>query len=230
MFNRKFIAGRDAPHIPKPAPREEPVVEELTHPAHDTRPVAIKQQQRVLLPKFNKLYGSLRTENGWQNEVTNYAKGTLTTVAGSQVSAAVSLLYNNSKPNWRLEQWPGGVLLYLVIRGFSIAPSTATFATIGDIDLYFQDTSGQIIPLGVCINNDEITQPSLNIIVPSPITDPDNAAVGSILATLDAGATVGTYNWQMAFSGAYLAPAENGYIEVDKYNETPLPHMYHEHH
>jgi len=202
---------RGNPFIPKPEPKEIPVTEELvTH--GEKRPIHLKPPETLIVPRFNRMYGSLRTLDGWRYVIDNIASGTITTSAGATATAAVSLLLD---PHWRLEQWPGGVQLYLVIRQFSIAPQTATFATLGALDITFLSNSGYVIPIGDIVSSGS-EDLYLTTIIPSPLTDPDVQGVGTLQVALNAGATVGTYNWQMGFSGAYLLPDIKGYDIVER--------------
>lgn len=209
------------PRIPTPSSKENLDVEKLIHEGHlhDVRPEVVKPYENVSVPRFNQLYGTLRTENGWQWLVDNYANGTFTTIAATLVLTNVSLALTQQEI--RLSRWPGAVNMYLCIRSFSVAPSTASFTTLGSLDLYYQDLlGGQIIPLGTIYNNDELNLNNVNILIPTPITDAGMLAtnVGQIRATLSTGATVGNYTWQIAFSYAYLLPTMKPY-EVQKVEE-----------
>ncbi len=204
----------ELPFVPKPEHKDYPNVEHLVTPphGHDARPEVIKPFDNVPRPQLNRLYGSLRTEEGWKDVVDNFAKGTLTTIAATLVQAPVTLGLTASET--RLLRWPGAVQLYLVIRSFGMAPTTATFTTAGSIDLYYQDLiGGQTIPLGCLPNNDEINLPNINLLIPTPITDAGALAnpIANIQATPTSGATVGTYIWQIAFSYAYLLPTTKPY-------------------
>lgn len=206
--------GASLPLVPKPAAKEIPVTEKLTRPVphHDPRPKVIKPFDNVMVPHLNKMYGSLRTEDGWTHLVDNYAKGGLTTVQGTLVQSAVTLALSN--PETRLSRWPGGTSMYLAIRMFSLAPTTATFATAGSLDLYYQDIiGGQVVPLGSIINNQINSVEDMAVLIPTPITDPGALAnqIGNIQATLSAAGTVGTYIWQIGFSYAYLLPTVKPY-------------------
>jgi hypothetical protein len=203
---------RSNPFIPKPEPKEIPVTEELVAPAHKGRPVHLKPPETLIVPRFNRMYGSLRTSDGWRYLIDNIASGTVITSAGATATAAVNLLLD---PHWRLEQWPGGTQVYLVIRQFSIAPQTATFATLGALDITFLSNSGYVIPLGDIVSSGS-EDVYLTTIIPSPLTDPDVQGVGTLQVALNAGATVGTYNWQMGFSGAYLLPDLKGYDVIER--------------
>lgn len=202
------------PFIPKPAKREEPSPELLTHESTEHRlPIPMKQDVPMLFPNFNDLYDTYRSRGAWRYSADGYANGTITTVANTAVSTAVSLTLpaNTQSPNWRLEQWPGGTLLYLVIRYFSIGPQTASFATAGAITCVFVDQFGNNVPLGVVPNNNFFSSSTITI-VPGAITDSGQQVnLGQLVATLNSGATVGTYAWQIGFSVAYLIPAIKGY-------------------
>lgn len=202
------------PFVPKPEHKEMPVVEHLITPAHghDTRPAVIKPYDNVMRPQLNRLYGSLRVEDGWQWQIDNYAKGGVTSVAAATVAANVTLAQTAQET--RLLRWPGAVQMYLAIRSFGLALSTATLATAGSLDVYYQDTiGGQIIPLGSIANNDELNLTNVNILIPTPITDAGalNLPIGQVQVTLSAGATVGTYIYQIAYAYVYLLPTTKPY-------------------
>lgn len=214
---------RGSTTLPPTAPiqvREVPVTELLLQKAefHDQRPLMVKHPQLIRKVDLNKMYGTLRTENGWRYIIDNFAKGTVTTIANQTVSAAVALILT---PNWRLEQWPGATQMFLVIRQFALSPQTATFATAGTIDIIYQDTiGGQQIPLGDMLNNASLNSDMVRLI-PTPITDPNVTAIGNLLVTLNTGATVGVYNWQLSFSGAYLLPSLKGYSREERIERLP---------
>lgn len=221
---------RTNPFIPKPARKEEPVVEELVqeperHPIHHMKP-----DVPILVPNYNKLYDSWRTTQGWRYGADAYANGTVTTVAGNTVSVDVDLtLPANYQGNiWRLSQWPGGTQLFPFVRDFSLAPQTAVFATAGEIDVVYIDEQGNPVPLGTYGNNTFYPNQSINALMPGAIMDSGQQAMGTLLFTLNAGATVGTYSWQLAFSATYMLPAEKGYrIERIGYD---IPHLDKHHH
>lgn len=197
----------DAAHL-KPD-LEEPLEEQLVHPAprSDHRLRAYKQRDKVLTPEFNRSYGSDKVEESWRYLVDNFATGTVLTVAGANVAKAVTL---TNATNWLLVRWPGAVQLYLCIRKFSIAPQGAATLT-GNVDCQFQDAvSGQTIPLGNVVTNGQIIFDGAAQI-PSPVTDPGNAAIGTLNFLLSAGGTPLTYNWQLGVSAVYVIPCLEGY-------------------
>jgi hypothetical protein len=207
------IRHRTNPFIPKPAPKEIPDTEELVETHHHGPLHTLKQDIPVMVPNYNQFYDTLRTKQGWQFSADGYANGTVTTVAGTTVISPVVLTLpsNTQSPNWRLQQWPGGTLLYLFIRSFSMGPQTAVLATQGEIDVVFVDQFGNSAPLGVVPNN-AFFNDLPGILLPSPITDTGQQdELGDINFTLNAGATVGVYSWQIGFSCAYLLPALKGY-------------------
>jgi hypothetical protein len=185
--------------------------EQLTEPLrrHDERLHMRKPVEVHKSPRMNRLYGSLKSPDSWKYVIDNFAKGTLTTVAGTSVSTTVTLAI---APHYLLSRWPGANQLYLCIRQFSIAPQTATFATAGNLDMEYDDVvGGQRIPLGNILNNSSYNNADMTYLIPTPITDPDNTLAGNLVVLLNAGATTGTYNWQMAFSAVYLIPELHGF-------------------
>lgn len=207
------LKHRTNPFIPKPARKEEPVVEELVqeHP-----PIAhhmMKPDVPIMVPNYNKLYDSWRTTQAWRYGADAYANGTVTTVAGQTVAVDVDLTLPASYQGniWRLSQWPGGTQLFPFVRDFSLGPQTATFATAGEIDVVYVDEVGNPVPLGTYGNNTFYPNQSINALMPGAIMDSGQQAMGQLLFTLNTGATVGTYSWQLAFSAAYMLPTVKGY-------------------
>lgn len=207
--------GTIVPAIPLPDKKEHPVVEELIEKPEavdiaerETAKISgidVKPLDYFYHPEYNVLYGSLRTDGGWRYTIDNIATGNVTTVAAATTPSVVKLAI---APFTRISQWPGAVQAYLVIRRFSIAPSTATFTTLGEIEIQYVDLiGGFIIPIGDMINSGQINAIDTDIIIPTPITDPSVTNVGTLNFALSTGATVGTYLWQMGFSYAYLLPA-----------------------
>lgn len=207
--------GTIVPAIPLPDKKEKPVVEELVE---KPEPIDIAERETAKIsgvdvkpleyfyhPEYNILYGSLRTEGGWRYTIDNIATGTVTTIAAQTVASAVSLTI---PPFTRISQWPGAVQAYLVIRHFCVAPSTASFATAGELEIQYVDSiGGFIVPMADIINNQSFNSLDNSILIPTPITDPSVKAVGTLNFALSSGATVGTYLWQMGFAYAYLLPA-----------------------
>lgn len=188
---------------------KDPFLHQLKKPTkhEDHRPYMLKQHLPILVPRYNHLYDSLRSQQAWRYSADNMANGTFTTVAAATVQTLVNLL---QKPNYRTSQWPGAVQVYLVVRSFSFAPQTATFATPGALDVSFSDKSGNLVPVGDFISN-QSGNIGFDTLIPVPVTDPGEQNVGTLNVALNAGATVGTYNWQMGFSYAYLVAAIDGY-------------------
>lgn len=201
--------GIHVPNVPEPdkkeIPAQEPVPDLIHKPEHkDTRPIEYKPHQPIFEPRYNVLYGSLRTEGGWRYAIDNYANGTVLTVANATTVVAVKLTL--ALDHKRLSEWPNATQLFLCIRNFSLAPQAAP-TTAGVIDVQYQDTiGGQLIPIGDMVSNSQMNI-GLTTLIPTPITDPGILTVGNLLFFLNTGATVGTLNWQMAFSYAYMLPA-----------------------
>lgn len=210
------------PGIPKPAEKENPVTEQLTqaHFVPDHRPQAEKPRVHNLIPRYNTLYGTDRVEGSWRSLIDHRAFGTFTTAgSGAALRVAVTLV---NDPQWRLEQWPGAVNLFLCIRQFSVGVNlTAPAVTLGSILCNFEDPAGKTVPLGMFISNTAFNQDDIDMLIPTPITDPNNKNVGTLIFQIaGAGITSTNYSYQMAFSGAYMIPQlVAGYEE-----EVGIPH------
>lgn len=198
------------PWVPKPQPKERPVVEELVHapePSHvDTRPV-LRQIDTIREARFNRLYGSDRVEGSWRYRVDEYVSGTVATSANAQANASVALA---NDPYWRLSRWPGARQLFLCFRIFAICPRVS-LATVGSLSCVYQDaTTGKSIPIGIfpsTAGGNDVLE-----ILMGNITDPDNLTLGQLQVTLTGTSpTTGTYDWQIGFSAAYLLPELRGY-------------------
>lgn len=199
------------PYIPHPAKKELPDSEELTRDPEgskkDVRPV-FKQDIIVREPRYNHLYGPTRVLDSWRYEINEYVSGTITTSANAQATANVTL---TNSPYLRLSRWPGARSVYTVLRVFALAPR-ATIATIGTLVCVYQDMiGGKSIPLGVFPSSSGGND-YLETLISTPITDTDVEALGQIQVTLNGTSpTTATYDWQIAFSFAYLLPELRGY-------------------
>lgn len=177
------------------------------------------RSQNVVVPRFNKLYGTLRSEDSWKYIQDGYATGNLTTIGSTQVQSKVSLSgpssQQGSAPFFRQDQWPGAVSCHLVIRSFGIAPQTA-IATIGELEILFIDQFGMTVPLGEVPSNTGGNFLGIDIVLPTPITDPGMGSsingLGVLAVTLNpGGGTTAVYNWSMGFAVAYMLPSEKLY-------------------
>lgn len=195
---------------PRPKPREIPVTEKLVTPhdvTHEHILVAHKAiPHRAREPRYNKLYGSNGVEGAWRYIIDFQVNGSTFLSSSAQTNIPIKL---TSAPNWKLQQWPGAVQLFLCIRMVSIAGETFP-ATITNFGLFFTDAvGGNTIPLGE-INTTNGTTSFFDLLIPTPITDPSNLNLGTLYTSV-AGNIGTTYDWQMAFSGAYLLPELNPY-------------------
>ena len=179
----------------------------------DDRIRMTKQSEKLLVPALNRIYSSIGTDQGYELCADGYCSGQVTTVAG--VAVPVTLSFTPNGP-WLTSKWPGSTQVYPVITFFSIAPETA-IATIGNISVYYIDTSGITIPLGVFVSGNA-SQSSRELIIPSSITDPGNKKIGTLTFLLQ-GTTpsTATYDFQLGLSAAYVLPAIKGY-RVDTYD------------
>jgi hypothetical protein len=206
-MNRRYMTN---PFIPRPKHKEEPVHEEEVktplETTHDRRSL-MQQQVAIHEPRYNHLYGSDRVLDSWRFRIDEYVSGTLTTSAGAQVTAAVTLA---NDPYWRLSRWPGARQLFLCLRVFGLCPRTSP-ATIGTLSCVFQDNfSAKAVPLGIFPStaggNDDV------VFLLSQIVDPDTLTLGQIQVTLNGSSpSTAVYDWQIGFSAAYLLPELRGY-------------------
>lgn len=205
--------------LPPPNPYQKEVDTTPLAPV-DTRPRLVKPIEHVLVPKFNQLYDSLRSTQGWRYMADGLASGTISTTVNTTVTTPVNL---SKSPNWRLEQWPGGVQVYLAVRFFGIAPQTIPTANAG-IEVLFIDQFGNIAPLGEFLGATGGNS-SYDTILPTPITDPGNTNVGTLSVSLANVATSNAvYNWSIGFSAVYLLPARYGYEMIEDQEWTDTQH------
>lgn len=220
------------PFVPKPEKKEHPVVEELVNEKGIRHPlehpaIMLKQDTPIREPRYNKLYDGIRSQHAIEFFADYYANGTITTIAATQVLGTVNLTLpsGTQSPNWRLEQWPGGTQLFLMIRWFSLGPQTASFATQGEIDTLFISRYGAPVPLGVLPNN-AFTNLRMMALIPTPYTDSgDQAGLGQLSVTLNSGATVGTYSYQIGLTAVYMIPELKPYNK--EYQSEPPHHSTH---
>lgn len=204
------------PYIPKPAPKEVPVREQMTHPEngpehqhHDTRGQQHKPNHPIQTPQYSELYDTFGTVRGWRYVADGFAHGTITPTAGSTATANVTLTLPRQL---RLSQWPDGVQAYLCIHSFGIAPQVAP-TTGGALEVLYIDQSGYTAPLGDFWSASGGNS-GQDILIPSSVTDPgqSNLVIGQIQVQLQpGGATAVAYNWSMGIGIAYLLPNIKGY-------------------
>lgn len=160
-----------------------------------------------LVPRYNKLYDSVRSEQAWRYCADGMAHGTILPVAAAATLVTVSLL---NDPLWRLARWPGGIHLYLVVRQFGIAPQAAP-GTVGNMELVFFDINGTPVPLGNFLSS-QAGNVQYDSLLPIPLSDPEAATIGQLSILLQpGGASAVTYNWSMGVSAAYCLPSRHGY-------------------
>lgn len=196
---------------PRPQPREIPVTEKLVTPhdvTHEHLPLPHKAiPHRAREPRYNKLYGSNGVEGAWRYIIDCEVSGSTFISSSAQTTIPVKL---TNPPNWKLQQWPGAVQLYLCLRMVAIGGETFP-ATATSVSLFFTDfVGGNTIPLGIFNTASGIVSAFFDILIPTPITDPSNLNLGSLYTTVTP--NVGTtYDWMIGFSGAYLLPELNPY-------------------
>lgn len=187
----------------------------LVHPENEKKdlPVLKKQPEYQQRTRFNRLIDSLATEDGWRYCGDMTVSGSITTTAsGAGVNVTPSM-----QAIRRQYQWPITVQMFPVLRFFAIAPEApAGNTTVGALSLILQTPSGVPIPLGVSLSNTAyVIQP--HVLFTNSLTDLDKFTC-QLLATISSGTTVGTYDFQIGFSLAYLLPETGGY-ELEKKRE-----------
>lgn len=181
----------------------------------DIRPRFYKPIEHVLVPRYNQLYDSLRSTQGWRYMADAMAKGTITTTPGATALADVTLASN---PQFRLEQWPGAVQVFLAIRFFGIVPAAVPTAN-GGMEVIYIDKSGNQAPLGEYLSQAGGNS-NYDVIMPMAITDPGTTALGTLSVTqANVASSGGTFQWSIGFSAIYMLPARYGYemIEDESY-------------
>ncbi len=194
---------------PKNAYAEELKGHETPH--IDPRPKMHKPLDGILVPRFNTLYDSIRSTQGWRYMADASAFGAITTAAGASTSVPVNLTNN---PNWKLEQWPGAVQVYLAIRFFGIAPQAVPTAN-GGMECIFTDQFGNVAPLGEYLSQSGGNS-NYDVILPTSITDPGNQTVGTLTVNqANVASSGGTFNWSIGFCAVYMLPSRYGYEIIE---------------
>ena len=181
---------------------------QLTEPLenHDRRPVRFAAPSPRHEPRFNRLYNSLRSDN-LINGVSDLALTgsiAITNAATTTVNLALS-----TSPNYLIRKWPDATQAFLLLRSFSLAPSTA--GAVGDLQCVWYDSAGNTIPLGdfSAASAGTLMNPVLS---PNPLTDTGSLALGSLSVNWlggIAGITVGySFGWSVVYLLAATTPYE----------------------
>jgi len=192
-----------------PNPYSETPVTPVNFPPVDDRRLELHKVEPPIYHdiRYNTLYDSLRTTQGWRYRADVHADGFITSVPGGQATASINLV---ETPNLRLSRWPGGVQCYFCLSFFSICPLAPTLGGTGGTAIHIFDGSGQSFPLGTFPGNTAYTN-SMGLLLPNTIVDPGDKRIGTLLLEEDASGAAITYTYQMAFSIAYLLPSHEGY-------------------
>lgn len=214
-------AGTQLPWIPKPEPKAHPVHEELlAGEGHkDTRLLAKRPHGKILIPRFNHLYGGLRSDGSdWRYlpEITFNLPNNTIAAATAITSIALTLGTSGAFPsslNLLLERWPGAVQMYLVLLWSSFNRQAGGPATAGDWLLQIQGQSGPPLPIGLFHSaNNAQSSYSGPLILPTPVTDPGNPNIGNFIVTPSLStATTFQADVQLTFSALYVLPTVEGF-------------------
>jgi len=165
--------------------------------------------EKHLVPKLNILYDSQRTPNGWR-----YTADVSVIILGQAIAAGLNTvpvtLPTGQTPNWRLEQWPNGVSLYLVVNGYFFS-QRASVATAGTVIHQFQLGGGLAVAIAGSQTNTAGVDFVGDVLIPQPVTDTGNPNIGNLLITLSPGATSVTADIFINLGAAYLLPSSYGY-------------------
>ena len=193
---------------------ERPMQEQPVHSVHVPGNL-LMPQQRIALPRFNRMYDNLRSDNSLLDFSDFEASGSIVTVAGAlTLSSAIGFPSGQFIP-LRLEQWPGAVQCYLGITYFGVASQSAAPTTVGNLQCYFVDYAGVKTPMLNIMSNAAGSNGS-DIIIRTSIVDPNPPSLGNVGVTLNpGGATVVTVNFDIRFSFVYLLPTEYAHDIID---------------
>jgi hypothetical protein len=163
----------------------------------------------LLIPRFNKIYSTLRENDTLANIADGWSSGTIAT-SGTFVPYT-PLVINKNTP-LRLSQWPDAVQVYLAIELFSIS-TYATGVGVTTVTVFDNGGAGAVVGTGQ-VGSNIISSPKT--IFPTPVTDMlrDNDQTftfGSLGMTLNN--VTGAINWQygITWSYVYLLPANESY-------------------
>jgi len=175
----------------------------------DSRPIAVKERAPVLRPTYNHLYDTNRTTQAWRYgaDIEINAFGQLGPAGGATLQVPVAM---PQAPNWRLEQWPGGTQLFLVLTDYAIGAEASVSG--GPLTMKFQSLGGSVVNLGILGTGGLPINLSFDVVLQTPITDPSNPQLGNLIWTQQPGAaSAATLDWMISFSVAYLLPDLDGY-------------------
>lgn len=176
-------------------PRDEP----------DFRMPTVQVPRRV---RLNRMYGTLRGEQMWRQQIDFSASGVTSLVAGASVVTAPATLdpkYSEQGFSLRLDQFPDAVQAHLCVRTFGCATATPVA---GVAEMIFVDNGGIEIPLMQAnAQTGEWNLADLGLLSPTPITDSGMTTFGQMLFIGQAIGVGGvTLRWRIGFSIAYLLP------------------------
>jgi|SRR5271167_983736 len=188
----------------------------------------VYRPEKHLVPKLNTLYDSQRTPNAWR-----YTADLSIPLLGIALVAGINTVPIatpvSQPPNWRLEQWPNAVSLYYVVTEFGFA-QRAVVATPGTLLIQFLPTGGPAVCIGMTVSS--LTGTNLDsfdsggdILIPFPVSDPGNPAIGNLLITLSPGSTGFTADMFINIAVAYLLPSAYGY-ELREDVPTPVERVH----
>jgi hypothetical protein len=164
----------------------------------------------LLIPRFNKVYSTLRENDTLAHIADGWSIGGATANAAAPVLTSVTV---NKNTPIRLAQWPGGIQVYLAIIAFSMSGQTSTA---GVMQAQFFDPAGSCVVLGTGTTTGGTINAYPRILLPYPVTDMlrDNDqtfSFGSVSTTLYG--VTGNYlvNFGITWGYVYILPANESY-------------------
>lgn len=206
-INNDIVPALDPEHAPQV---------ELTAPARDARsqplrPIAARDRGHV---KLSQLYNSFLVPGEPWEIGDFFFTGVFFTNAlpGGITQTPLTL---PASPNFKLNHFPLGTLLYLGIKSVSIAPQS-TPGTVGALQLLYVDPNGFQVDCGCYLSNASTGLVKVRSFSRVPVTDTDNPNLGMLQANLSSGASSVNYTYSVTLAAGYLLPrSESGVNECE---------------
>ncbi len=177
--------------------------------------------RRMLAPSvsrdqnFNQVYNTIMS-NDMIDRIADY-----TVLSSGVITNGVQTLFPIVMPaNAKaiaVRKWPDAPFFFLMIRQFSIMPTTAGAA--GDLQCSYIDTAGNIVPLGD-INAASGQTLTPTVICPAPITDSGVQSLGTLSVNWIGGTAPITVGYSLGFSVIFLLPAKHQYEDTKGHEQS----------
>lgn len=167
---------------------------------------------RVLVPRFNKLYSTLRENDSLAYVADGWSTGGFNLPVAASGGVVINLTINKNTP-FRPGQWPGGTQVYVAILSFFLVSDSSDT---GGVQCVINDPSGAGIVVGVGSLSGGGIASYPRIMCPNPVTDMLNNSdqtfsFGTLTATGLGNSIALACNYGITWSYVYLLPAREGY-------------------